>query len=140
EQGDAGANGSPGTGHGACVRKRSRIVRRLEGIGSFARSWRTVCTLRSSRCDSFAVVRKGRPALGYRSIQRTRKDTIMVNAYLHFPGTCAEAFRFYEKLFGGKITMLMTHGESPMKDQVPADWGDKVIHVSLELPGGMVLG
>lgn len=64
----------------------------------------------------------------------------MVNAYLHFPGTCAEAFRFYEKLFGGKITMLMTHGESPMKDQVPADWRDKVIHVSLELPGGMVLG
>jgi uncharacterized glyoxalase superfamily protein PhnB len=31
----------------------------------------------------------------------------------------------------GKIVMMQTHGESPMKDQVPADWHDKVIHARL---------
>jgi PhnB protein len=51
--------------------------------------------------------------------------------YLNFNGRCAEAFTFYEKVLGGKIEMMQTHGESPMKDNVPADWQDKIIHVRL---------
>ena len=33
---------------------------------------------------------------------------MQLNPYLNFPGTCAEAFRFYEKALGGKIEMLQT--------------------------------
>jgi PhnB protein len=61
-----------------------------------------------------------------------------LSPYLSFTGNCAEAFKFYEKTLGGKIVMMQTHGESPMKDQVPPDWHDKVIHVRLEV-GGMAL-
>ena len=50
--------------------------------------------------------------------------------YLNFGGSCAEAFRFYEKLFGGKLEM-MTHGESPMAGQVPPDWQERVMHAYL---------
>ncbi|MEO8070995.1 MAG: VOC family protein [Acidobacteriota bacterium] len=54
-----------------------------------------------------------------------------INPYLNFNGQCAEAFKFYEKVLGGKIVMMQTHGESEAKDQVPADWRDKVMHVHL---------
>ena len=54
-----------------------------------------------------------------------------VNPYLTFNGNCAEAFRLYEKVLGGKIDSLMTHRESPIADQVPADWGDRVLHARL---------
>jgi PhnB protein len=64
----------------------------------------------------------------------------MLNAYLSFNGTCAEAFRFYERSLGGKIEMLMTHGESPMRDQFPADWHDRVMHVRLTVGHDTLMG
>jgi PhnB protein len=60
--------------------------------------------------------------------------------YLNFNGTCADAFRFYERVFAGKIEFLQTHADSPMKDHVPADWQDKVIHVSLDVNGQRLMG
>jgi PhnB protein len=52
--------------------------------------------------------------------------------YLNFPGNCTEAFRFYERVLGGKIVALMTHGDSPMKDQFGPGWQDTVMHAHLE--------
>jgi PhnB protein len=63
-----------------------------------------------------------------------------IEAYLNFNGTCAEAFRAYEQVLGGKITMMMTHGDSPMADQVPADWKDAVMHVRLEVGDQALMG
>ena len=60
--------------------------------------------------------------------------------YVNFAGKCAEAFRFYERCLGGKIVMIQTHGESPMKDNVPPEWHDKVIHVRLEAGGQALMG
>jgi PhnB protein len=33
--------------------------------------------------------------------------------YLNYGGNCVQAFRFYEQHLGGKIAMLMTHGQQP---------------------------
>ena len=33
--------------------------------------------------------------------------------YLWFNGTCAEAFRFYEKALGGKIVDMLPHAGTP---------------------------
>jgi PhnB protein len=63
-----------------------------------------------------------------------------LSPYLNFNGTCAEAFRYYEHVLGGKIEFLQTHGESPMKDHVPPDWQDKVIHVCLNVDGQRIMG
>jgi PhnB protein len=54
-----------------------------------------------------------------------------LSPYLNFNGNCAEAFRFYERVLGGHIAFMQTHGESAMKEHVPAGWHDKVLHVRL---------
>ena len=42
-----------------------------------------------------------------------------LNPYLAFDGRCREAFEFYAKAFGGKISFIQTIGESPMASSVP---------------------
>ena len=34
-----------------------------------------------------------------------------LNPYLNFNGQCEEAFKYYEKVLGGKIIFMMTWGE-----------------------------
>lgn len=63
-----------------------------------------------------------------------------VNTYLAFSGDCKTAFQMYEKVLGGKITFMMTNGESPMADKTAPDWKDKIMHVTLETPGGILQG
>ena len=41
-----------------------------------------------------------------------------LNAYLHFNGDCEQAFKFYEKCLGGKLTM-MPHRGSPAEAMSP---------------------
>jgi PhnB protein len=41
------------------------------------------------------------------------EEDMDLNAYLMFDGTCAAAFKFYEKALGGKIVAMMTYGEMP---------------------------
>ena len=60
--------------------------------------------------------------------------------YLNFDGTCAEAFKFYEKVFDGKLEMLMTHEDSPMKDQVPPEWGPRIMHAFLTIGDAQLMG
>jgi PhnB protein len=63
-----------------------------------------------------------------------------LNPYLNFNGQCEAAFRFYEKCLGGKIEMMMKHGESPIADQVPAQWRDKIMHVRMVAGGKVLMG
>ena len=64
---------------------------------------------------------------------------MQLNPYLSFKGQCEEAFKFYQQCFGGNIQM-MTWGASPMADQVPSEWHDKIIHVSLTVGDTALLG
>lgn len=59
-----------------------------------------------------------------------------VSTYLAFNGNCRQAFEMYERVLGGKITFMMTQGESPMAEQTPPEWKDKIMHASLQTPGG----
>ena len=63
-----------------------------------------------------------------------------LSTYLNFNGRCAEAFKVYEGLLGGRIVMMQTHGDSPMKDKVPADWRDQVLHAWLEFGQQALMG
>ncbi len=65
---------------------------------------------------------------------------MQLTPYLNFNGQCAAAFKFYEECLGGKIVMMQTHGDSPMKDHVPPDWQDKVMHACLALGDMRLLG
>jgi PhnB protein len=62
-----------------------------------------------------------------------------VNAYLVFDGTCGEAFRFYQRTLGGEL-FLMTHGDSPISDQIPPEAKDRIMHARLLLDGRPLMG
>ena len=44
-----------------------------------------------------------------------------LDIYLNYRGNCEQAFRFYERHLGGKITMTMRHGEQPDQANVQAE-------------------
>ena len=63
-----------------------------------------------------------------------------LNTYVNFAGTCAEAFRYYEKHLGGKIGMMMTHGQAPDQSRVNPEWKDAVLHARISLGGTELSG
>ncbi|HJZ75139.1 MAG TPA: VOC family protein [Vicinamibacterales bacterium] len=60
--------------------------------------------------------------------------------YVNFAGTCAEAFRFYEKHLGGTIGMMMTHGQAPDQSKVKPELKDAVLHARLSVGGTELMG
>ena len=65
---------------------------------------------------------------------------MQLHTYLNYGGNCEEAFKFYEKHLGGKITMMMRHGESPDRQQVLPGWESAVLHARMNLGGTELLG
>jgi PhnB protein len=63
-----------------------------------------------------------------------------LHTYVNFAGKCAEAFRFYERHLGGKIGMLMTHGQAPDQSKVNPDWKDLVLHARISIGGTELMG
>ena len=63
----------------------------------------------------------------------------MPTPYLTFDGTTTEAFAFYAKVLGGEIEFSQTFGESPMKDQVPPEYRNRIMHAKLRLPDGPLM-
>jgi len=59
--------------------------------------------------------------------------------YLNYGGNCRQAFRFYEQHLGGKITMMMTHGEGPNQAEVPGGWKDAILHARMNIGGTELL-
>jgi PhnB protein len=63
-----------------------------------------------------------------------------LNPYLSFNGQCEVAFKFYEQCLGGKIEMMMTYGDSPMAEQTPPGWRDKIVHVRMTVGDNVLMG
>jgi PhnB protein len=62
--------------------------------------------------------------------------------YLSFDGKCEEAFNHYEKVFGGKILMMMRHSDAPSGAGVPQnpEVGNRIMHARLEAGGRLLMG
>jgi PhnB protein len=67
-------------------------------------------------------------------------DLMKLYTYLNFGGNCAEAFRFYEDHLGGKIVMMMTHGQNPAGPPVAPEWKDAILHARIDLGGTTLMG
>ena len=63
-----------------------------------------------------------------------------LNPYLYFDGQCEEAFKFYQKCLGGKITFMMSWEGSPMAGQTPPGWAKKILHAALASDDGLLEG
>lgn len=58
-----------------------------------------------------------------------------LDTYIFFDGNCAEAMRFYERVLGGKMEVMMTHAESPVAGQVDPEMADRIMHARLDIGG-----
>jgi len=65
---------------------------------------------------------------------------MQMNPYLSFKGECEAAFNFYAQCLGGQPGSIFRYAGTPLADQVPADWSDKVMHGSLTVGGQMLMG
>ncbi len=63
-----------------------------------------------------------------------------LNPYLNFNGQCEQAFKFYEKVLGGKITFSMTWGEMPGAEQCPAGSHKLIMHATLSVGDDVLMG
>jgi PhnB protein len=54
-----------------------------------------------------------------------------MHTYVNFAGKYAEAFRFYEKHLGGKVGMMMMHGQAPDQSKVSPEMKDAVLHARI---------
>ncbi|MGZ8378272.1 MAG: VOC family protein [Gemmatirosa sp.] len=62
-----------------------------------------------------------------------------LDVYVNYRGHCEEAFRYYERHLGGRITRIVRHGEQP-NPALPADWKDKVLHARIEIGSTVLMG
>jgi PhnB protein len=65
---------------------------------------------------------------------------MQMTPYLSFKGQCEAAFRFYEQCLGGQVEAMFRYAGTPMAEQVPADWQDKVMHGSLTVGDQLLMG
>ncbi len=61
------------------------------------------------------------------------------DVYLNFPGNTEEAFRFYQSIFAGELSEVSRFRDTPDGDKLSPEDQEKVMHVSLTLPGGTAL-
>ena len=62
-----------------------------------------------------------------------------LDVYVNYRGTCEQAFRFYEQHLGGRIGGIVRHRDQP-NPNVPAEWGDKVLHARIAIGGAVLMG
>jgi PhnB protein len=65
---------------------------------------------------------------------------MQMNPYLSFKGECEAAFKFYVQCLGGQLGAIFRYAGSPLADQAPADWQDKVMHGSLTVGEQVLMG
>jgi PhnB protein len=62
----------------------------------------------------------------------------MLNPYLFYNGNCEAAFKYYEKVLGGKIEMMLRADEAPESMPPQPGWEKKIMHARMTV-GGQVL-
>ena len=63
----------------------------------------------------------------------------MLAPYIFFNGTCAEAVKAYEKIFGAKVVMMMRNKDAPAPEARMPGSDDLVMHVRLDINGMTLL-
>jgi PhnB protein len=62
-----------------------------------------------------------------------------INVYLNFDGKTEEAFKFYQSVFGGEITLLQRMKDAPGTENLSAEEQNRIMHVSLPIAEGYIL-
>jgi PhnB protein len=68
-----------------------------------------------------------------RSFELKERPMKLAHFYINFPGTCEEAFKYYEKVFNSKIVATVRFGEAGFGGPVPAEHKDKIMNIQLPI-------
>ncbi|HEY9118261.1 MAG TPA: VOC family protein [Marinobacter sp.] len=63
-----------------------------------------------------------------------------MNVHVAFAGNCREAMEFYAAVTAGHLEAMITYGETPAAEDVPAEMRDRIIHSSLNIRGRRLMG
>ena len=63
-----------------------------------------------------------------------------VLTYLSFGGNCREALDFYRSVFGGEYVRIQTFGDGPPDMGVPDSDRGKIMHATLTVGDGVIMG
>lgn len=60
--------------------------------------------------------------------------------HIHFDGRCREAFEYYKEVVGANIGTMLSFEQSPVAQDVPEEWQNKIVHANLTLCGIEIAG
>lgn len=63
---------------------------------------------------------------------------MLVYPYLNFGGNCREAFTRYQEILGGELE-IMSMGDLPDSEEMPAEYADLVMHASLRFGDDLLM-
>jgi PhnB protein len=63
-----------------------------------------------------------------------------LSVYVNYNDNCREAFAFYEKHLGGRITSVTTFRQMPEAANIPEERKDKIVHARIEIGGSVLMG
>jgi PhnB protein len=64
----------------------------------------------------------------------------MLNPYLFYSGNCEAAFKYYEKVLGGKIEFMMRANEGPADMKPEPGFENKIMHARMSIGGQLLMG
>lgn len=59
--------------------------------------------------------------------------------YLNLAGACEAALHFYQRALGAEVLRMSRFGESPMGEEIPSEWRDKIMHLSFRLGDSVLM-
>jgi len=63
-----------------------------------------------------------------------------LHTYLNYGGNCEQAFRFYEKHLGGKVTAMMTFAEMPDPSTAPPNSKNAILYARMTIGETDIMG
>ena len=64
---------------------------------------------------------------------------MQVNPYLFYDGNCEAAFKFYEKVLGARIEVMLRNEEAPESMPSPPDRKKKIMHGRISIDGEVLM-
>ncbi|SFL91618.1 YciI family protein [Marinobacter zhejiangensis] len=71
--------------------------------------------------------------------QLSRRPTA-VCSHVTFSGNCREAMAFYAELMGGEVRAMLAFSDTPMAEEVPESFRDRICHAELVIGSYTVMG
>src|ERR1700710_68972 len=64
---------------------------------------------------------------------------MQINPYLFFDSNCEAAFKFYEKVLGGTIELLLRNEEGPAEMQSAPERSKNIMHARMSIDGEILM-